>query len=90
LEIDNFRIGKMARRIKDNRPPCPECGSTHIWDFTVQWKCVDCGKRWVKTYRGRPKKQGNPDQFIPSDGLIDLTVVPGWPWESYHPKDKTE
>lgn len=30
------------------RPRCPRCGSGNIRSRGDTWRCVDCGKSWIK------------------------------------------
>ena len=36
---------------KEERPPCPECKSTHILSRGIDWTCGKCGRNWRKKYR---------------------------------------
>ena len=44
----------MSRKT-ENRPNCPECGSSHVISRGTEWGCADCGRRWVKHYRDTEK-----------------------------------
>lgn len=37
---------KVRRRsvLDEGRPPCPRCGSRHVWKQVVSYKCTKCGK----------------------------------------------
>jgi ribosomal protein L37AE/L43A len=49
------RIKKeMIKRIKFDRPKCPECGSSIVQSRGGEWSCTDCGRRWVKNLRRKP------------------------------------
>ena len=60
---------RMNRRhiSKQNSPPCPACGSTHVWsNGKEEWKCGDCKARWAKRTKTRQIKirKKEHDEFI--------------------------
>ena len=44
--------------------PCPKCKSIHVRSVGSSWRCVDCGKSWVKIRKGR-KRCIRPDNPCP-------------------------
>lgn len=37
---------------KKDRPNCPECKATKPMSRGICWQCMNCGRQWLKVYRG--------------------------------------
>lgn len=44
-----FRVVEKGGNV--DRPPCPECESTHVISRGKEWYCRKCGKYWSKIRR---------------------------------------
>lgn len=44
-------LGALAK--VTDRPPCEDCGSTHIISNGKQWMCRDCGRHFLKVRHNR-------------------------------------
>jgi ribosomal protein L37AE/L43A len=49
---------------KEKRPPCPECGSLHIYANGISWLCCHCGKQFTKIRRTEKKEIINRPKCI--------------------------
>ena len=63
---------------KANRPPCPDCGSGQIISDTLRWQCKECGRKFMKKYRGREfDYSGRPPCPVCNGGRI-TSHGPDW------------
>ncbi|MEN6317874.1 MAG: hypothetical protein ABFD82_03820 [Syntrophaceae bacterium] len=52
--MTTFQPCTMADFPREERPPCPRCGSTNIQSKGIEWKCRDCSRTWNKAAKRCP------------------------------------